>query len=321
MADKYKKLTQQFLCCYPVNKMDWSLLQLPMDLTEQKAVLDATCKHRLNRKYPVRWSYQEAFLKKLLLLLKDHEEVHDALFNALLVDEPETISPYAYKHYIVQPGVQIMLKESISFVSEGTTGLCTWEASLALADYLLEHRDLVKDKNILELGAGAGMLGIMLKQPLLDLGTRRVTMTDGSPSCVRLMRHNIRINFPNAKSNDDIEIPQCGQLLWETVEEFGCQYDDAINLLLAADVVYDNSQFDSLLKTFEFFYLKSNSKLHILLASTVRNIETLQKFTEQLELYNYQVTPCANVPTSSSHFCRDSTAAVQIISIKGRDQL
>ncbi|EDW78282.1 uncharacterized protein Dwil_GK16347 [Drosophila willistoni] len=320
MADKYKKLTQQFLCCYPVNKMDWSLLQLPLDLTEQKAVLDATCKHRLNRKYPVRWSYQEAFLKKLLVMLKGHEEVHDELFTTLLVDAPENISPYAYKHYIVRPDCKIVLKESISFVSEGTTGLCTWEASLALADYLLEHPDLVKDKNILELGAGTGLLGVLLKQPSLALGVRRVIMTDGSPSCVRLMRHNIRINFPNAKSKEEIEIPHCEQLLWETVEEFGYDDEDAINLVLAADVVYDNSVFNSLLRTFEYFYLKSNLKLHILLASTVRNIETLQKFSEQLQLYDYQVTPCANVPTSSSHFCRDSTAAVQIISIKGRDQ-
>jgi len=33
-------------------------------------------------------------------------------------------------------------------------------------------------------------------------------------------------------------------------------------------------------------------------------------------LNGYKVTPCANVSACASHFCRDHTAAVQIISIR-----
>lgn len=34
------------------------------------------------------------------------------------------------------------------------------------------------------------------------------------------------------------------------------------------------------------------------------------------EQHQYQVTPCANVSACASHFCRDHTAAVQIVCIK-----
>ncbi|XP_017110956.1 protein-lysine N-methyltransferase EFM3 [Drosophila elegans] len=317
MTEKYGKLQQQFLCCYPVNKMAWSTVKLPLSWEEQQELIAATCGHPLNRRYPVRRSYLEAFLKQLMHLLKDQEDVHDDIYSNLCVrmgEAPGSGTSYAYKHYLMGPGAHITLRESNSFVSEGTTGLCTWEAALALADYVLQHRDLVRGKNVVELGAGAGLLGILLKLPALELKVGQVLLTDGSEPCVQLMLENIALNF-NDKEQEE-EKPQAEQLDWNSVSEFPWKCHAETDLLLAADVIYDDSQFDALLGALDYFYSRRGGQLETLLASTVRNVDTLHKFMAQLGIHGYKVTPCANVSACASHFCRDHTAAVQIISIR-----
>ncbi|XP_017871492.1 PREDICTED: protein-lysine N-methyltransferase EEF2KMT [Drosophila arizonae] len=319
-SNKFAKLRQQFLCCYPVNKMAWSTLQLPLELEEQRALIAATCGHPLNQQYPVRRSYQEAFVKRLMHVLKDHDELHDDIYNSLCgqlaktsLDAAPAPSIYAYKHYMLQSEEHITLRESTSFVCEGTTGLCTWEAALALADYLLEHPSLLEGKNVLELGAGTGLLGILLKHKALKLPVGQVVITDGSSACVKLMQENICLNFEN---DSDEATPKCAQLRWHEVKEFPWSQYAEPDLLLAADVIYDDTQFSSLLAALDFVYEMRSNRCEALLASTVRNVDTLHDFMVQLEQHGYQVTPCANVSCCKSHFCRDTTAAVQIVCIK-----
>ncbi|KAH8266569.1 hypothetical protein KR018_008054 [Drosophila ironensis] len=321
MAGKYEKLQQQFLCCYPVKRMAWSAVKLPLSWADQGELLAATCCSELNKRYPVRRSYLEAFIKQLIHLLKDQTEVHDDLYGSLvgrMVETPAPVPAYAYKHYLLQPGAHITLRESNSFVSEGTTGLCTWEAALALGDYILQHKELVLGKNVVELGAGAGLLGILLKLPAMGLQTGRVLLTDGSESCVQLMRENIALNFGSKEEQAEKNAPQVELLNWVATSEFPWQNYADIDMLLAADVVYDESQFGALLGALDFLYKRRNNQLEMLLSSTVRNVDTLHKFMDELGecARGYKVTPCANVSACASHFCRDHTAAVQIISIR-----
>ncbi|KAH8397557.1 hypothetical protein KR222_010140 [Zaprionus bogoriensis] len=348
-SKKFAKLQQQFLCCYPVNKMAWSTLQLPLELEEQRALIAATCGHALNQRFPVRRSYQEAFVKRLMQVLKDHEELHDDIYGSLCgqlakaslsdaagaaageaaagdarLQAGATAAGYAYKHYLLPPASLITLRESTSFVSEGTTGLCTWEAALALADYLLEHAQSLRlrDANILELGAGAGLIGILLKQRALQLSDGQVLLTDGSAACVQLMRENIALNFTEQQEQKQQEeeassqLPRCAQLRWHEVAMFPWTEYGTPELLLAADVIYDDSQFGTLLRALDYIFRLSGNRCQMLLASTVRNVDTLHEFMQQLGEYAFQVTPCANVSACASHFCRDHTAAVQIVCIK-----
>ncbi|EDV46683.1 protein-lysine N-methyltransferase EEF2KMT [Drosophila erecta] len=318
MSGKYGKLQQQFLCCYPVYKMAWSSVKLPLNWEDQQELIAATCGHPMNRRYPVRRSYLEAFLKQLIHLLRDQEDVHDDIYSSLCGPVADNIastgpSMYAYKHYLLEPGAHITLRESTSCVAEGTTGLCTWEAALALGDYFLQHRDLVRGKNIVELGAGAGLLGILLKLPALQLHVGQVLLTDGSEPCVQLMRDNISLNFPDTPKE---QMPKAVQLSWDAVSKFPWESHAETDLLMASDVIYDDSQFDALLGAMDYLYTRRGSGLETLLANTVRNVDTLHKFMTQLGDNGYKVTPCANVSACASHFCRDHTAAVQIISIR-----
>ncbi|XP_030382031.1 protein-lysine N-methyltransferase EEF2KMT [Scaptodrosophila lebanonensis] len=314
-SQKFGKLQQQFLCCYPLNKIDWASLELPVDLETQEELMLATFAHPLNRRWPVRRKYKEAFIKRLLELLKDEEEVHDGIYNSLcgqLVCEAAVPQLYDYKHYVLSHPYEttITLRESSSFVSEGTTGLCTWEAALALSDYLLQNKNVAEHKNIIELGAGAGLCGIVLKKCLLHV--QEVLLTDGSEPCVQLMRENIALNFHNAV---DQQPPQVALLRWDEVESFPWAKYAAPDLLLAADVIYDDSQFEALLSAMDYIFEMRDNRIEMLLASTVRNTATMAKFLDKLDTRNYKITPCASTQQEDSLFCRDYTTEVKIVCI------
>ena len=53
------------------------------------------------------------------------------------------------------------------------TGLITWDGAIVLAKYLEIHPDAVRNKNVLELGAGTGVAGMAAAL----LGAKNVLLT------------------------------------------------------------------------------------------------------------------------------------------------
>lgn len=67
------------------------------------------------------------------------------------------------------------------------------QASCDLANYLLKYgRDYINGSNILELGAGCGLLGIALA---VSGFIKSVTLSDGNDDVLNVIRDNIRSNF------------------------------------------------------------------------------------------------------------------------------
>lgn len=255
--------------------------------------MDYTFNTTLNKQFPINSSYQINFLKKLLTFLEKHcSEVHDAVYETFCRIQQhlakDCTEKYAFKHYIVNPEIQFTIRESKSFVAEGTTGLCSWQASLALADFLIANPSLTRDKFVLELGGGTGLCGLMvlkLCQP------RYLLLTDGSQSCVELMLESLIRNFPHAlKENNkfmvDSQIVQCSVLPWESIEEVAEIVTIKPDFIIAADVVYDDSCFKDLSSAIDYVFKLKENKVQMYLAATVRNEHTLNKFLEIMGRYS-----------------------------------
>jgi len=71
------------------------------------------------------------------------------------------------------------------------TGLQLWAASLVLSHWLLDLRSQLQGRDVLELGAGCGLCGIVASKLC---GTGPVLMTDLAEPTVQNMRYNIHIN-------------------------------------------------------------------------------------------------------------------------------
>eukprot|EP00537_Pseudo-nitzschia_pungens_P016617 CAMPEP_0172412476 /NCGR_PEP_ID=MMETSP1061-20121228/77930_1 /TAXON_ID=37318 /ORGANISM="Pseudo-nitzschia pungens, Strain cf. pungens" /LENGTH=380 /DNA_ID=CAMNT_0013148717 /DNA_START=107 /DNA_END=1249 /DNA_ORIENTATION=- len=84
-----------------------------------------------------------------------------------------------------------------------STGLTLWKASKYLCDYMVSHAVELKNKRVLELGAGLGLNGLLAHR----LGARSVVITDGDSDAMVALRKNIAVNQrqrpPHNNDNDD----------------------------------------------------------------------------------------------------------------------
>jgi predicted nicotinamide N-methyase len=74
---------------------------------------------------------------------------------------------------------------------EDKTGLQLWAASIVLSHWLLEMREKLRGREVLELGAGCGLCGIVAAKLC---ATGPVLLTDLAPPTIANMEHNLAIN-------------------------------------------------------------------------------------------------------------------------------
>lgn len=101
----------------------------------QETFVNNTVNLAINAKYPIKISYQITFLKEVISRLeKQNAEIHDDLYATYgrLMAQPNQ-EKYFYKHYVLGDlDYQITLRESANLISEGTTGLRTWQVKTIL---------------------------------------------------------------------------------------------------------------------------------------------------------------------------------------------
>ena len=180
-----------------------SLFQWPenLDLLAAQGGLDAVL-FSDKEVYPSNVEYDRAFLKQLVKRIDEAIEtctdkqaaflrtekqdlaVDDAILERYmrLVSIPDTPSiigtrvptPFYVHHYfpvstarnhhhILGPCESVTLRQQGTAISQGTTGLTTWEASLRLAAHVVVSPHIWQRNNtyILELGSGTGFLGLV----------------------------------------------------------------------------------------------------------------------------------------------------------------
>ncbi|XP_015586219.1 protein-lysine N-methyltransferase EEF2KMT [Cephus cinctus] len=290
---------KQFLCGTSINKFNFTTFRhdthYPMDVNIQKQILDNTINNPVVVKYPIRKSYQRAFLKYLINKLEQtDQEIHDELYSKYceLVSIKSKECETHYKHFLLGKQNCITLQESTNIISHGTTGLCSWQAALGLGEWCLKNMDILKGKNILELGSGIGLTGLTV---ISTCSPDSFTFSDCHPAVLKMLCQNIQLNlctkqescqgrvYMNTKFNGTQVLVV--NLPWEEIEQSTIngiwQYPDVI---LAADVLYDSSNFDALIGGLKYFLSKNNC--YAIIAATVRNTETISQFLYELENWN-----------------------------------
>lgn len=123
--------------------------------------------------------------------------------------------------------------------SSGTTGLRTWEAALHLGTFISSPQglSLVKNKNVLELGAGTGFVSMLCAK---NLGARYVLATDGSGEVVEDMKANIYLNGLEGSALIDTTALKWGHALIDGFFDDG-EAGRRFDIVLGADVVSSTS--------------------------------------------------------------------------------
>jgi nicotinamide N-methyltransferase len=126
-------------------------------------------------------------------------------------------------------------------------GHLLWNAAQVIARYIEDNADrLVKDRDVLELGAGAGLPSLICALN----GARRVVVTDyPDPDLIENLRHNIKFSIPQQYCDT---ITANGYLwgndttmLKDDLENHGQGFD----LLILADILFNHSEHEKLIQT------------------------------------------------------------------------
>jgi len=110
-----------------------------------------------------------------------------------------------------------------------------WPSSIALLKVLQKHPSLIKDKTVLELGAGIGLPSLMMA----DI-TKSIQISDYDNEAVSLLQKNIEhLQLQNVEAM---------QLDWNAISD-----NMQPEVILLSDVNYDPTQFETLTKLIEKF--------------------------------------------------------------------
>ena len=110
-----------------------------------------------------------------------------------------------------------------------------WPSANALVKVLQKHPSLIRDKTVLELGAGIGLPSLLMA----DI-TKSITISDYDSEAVELLRKNI--------THLQLQNVQALQMDWNDLTE---NIDPEVIIL--SDVNYDPAQFETLTKLIEKF--------------------------------------------------------------------
>ncbi|TRY60253.1 hypothetical protein DNTS_005915 [Danionella cerebrum] len=85
----------------------------------------------------------ENILHKHEMLTADPLDVLYEALSELMCSQEEN---FCYKTYFLPTGDAVSLAENVALISQGTTGLVTWEAALYLAEWALENTEIFNNK-------------------------------------------------------------------------------------------------------------------------------------------------------------------------------
>ncbi|KAJ8947219.1 hypothetical protein NQ318_001505 [Aromia moschata] len=313
LSEKFSEVIKQFLCCVPVKNIRWNGIFEDLTYEEQDVLLSKTVNSELILKRPIQTSYQRAFLKHIIEKLElQGSEIHDNLYSSYgrLVSLPSSTEQY-FKHYLVQSGFTVSLKENVNLISDGTTGLRTWQASLVLSEWALQNKNELKDNVVLELGSGIGLTGLIIG---MQCSTRCVYLTDCHSSVLKTLCDNLDLNIhgpsghqtPNVVPNTSDTLKKIQDrclygnsssnifvldLPWEHINETECRKLGSIHKVVAADVVFDSDLFEPLINAIKSLAKFSNVE-EFIFSCTERNRETLEAFVKQVEEALFDIEEC-----------------------------
>ncbi|XP_076757699.1 protein-lysine N-methyltransferase EEF2KMT isoform X2 [Xylocopa sonorina] len=303
-------IIRQFLSCTPINAINILISKEStnqfLNLENQKEILENTINNNLVRKYPVKRSYQRAFLKCLMNKIEEEDgEIHDDIYTTycnLISSMPD--ESIHYRHFLIGHHC-ISIKESTNIISEGTTGLCSWQGAIELSNWCMKNKEKFSGKVILELGCGVGLTGLCI---IKNCSPQQYIFTDCHKTVLDMVSENIKLNLLNNEKEVHSELKhnrlklqleynstnvQVIELDWKDIIKYINEEWIVPDIVIGADILYDEDSFHELILGLKAFLAFSNR--YAIIAATIRNVDTISQFLHQLASPFFQRIYCSTV--------------------------
>ncbi|KAF8540644.1 putative methyltransferase-domain-containing protein [Trichophaea hybrida] len=193
----------------------------------------------------------------------------------------------------------VTILETPSLISGlGTTGLRTWEAALALGEYLLLRPPLSSTK-VLELGAGTGLVSLVAAR----LGVRSILATDGDEGVCEGLRKNVGLNSLE-------RMVRVEKRRWAGPRE--CP--EVVDMVVGADVTYDAAAIPYLVAELVWLFTE-NPMVKVVISATIRNEETFEVFRKKCDEIGLGLSESVWVPPRPRVFWYSIGTEIRIVEV------
>ncbi|KAJ3341261.1 hypothetical protein HDU83_006695 [Entophlyctis luteolus] len=251
------------------------------------SLLAATVDHPIANAFPPPRIHLRAILRSLVKraeadtsLLSDSssaDRLYELYTSVVIDDASDSVGFRSY--YLPATRSFVSLSETTHTISNGSTGLRTWPAALFLVAYLQTNEYSLKGKRVVELGCGAGLVGIVSSL----IGAACLTFTDMDPKALNTARENCSVNGLSGGSFSMLD--------WETVSDG--ELTNAVisidaDVIIASDVAYDPVIIRPFVRVLSAFLHRCRShqsswQPEALVATTRRSESTFELFKKELE--------------------------------------
>lgn len=214
-------------------------------------------------------AYRLRLLKRVLDSIPREDEANEALLQAYCNPVEDSEPGWSTQTFFVGEGNALRLRVSAGIGGGTETGGRVWDAALGLSAYFLAHPPLQRGL-VVELGAGPGLPGLLLAQ---QGAAERIVLTDVFPQTLENLEHNAQQLNPKPTAVVQVETYD-----WCADAEANAARYDGVQLVLAADVVYEPELAEPLLNTLDALLRRHRSAVALLTAEkrgdAWRNFET-----------------------------------------------
>ena len=209
----------------------------------------------------------------------NHEFGHQEIVHHIESSSRDNSHVMKFDYVEIDQQIQLRGKSQI-FKS---TGLTLWTSSQVLSGYLIDNSNLVKDKRVLELGAGMGLCGIVAHY----LGSAHVCATDGDVKVMENLRYNMKLNGLKGHSTPDCAVLDseareisCHQLIWDNdLQNFESTHGK-FSVIMGTDVFYASESIEPLWNTVNALLEPDGSFLLAFATHKVSISQVLEKATQ-----------------------------------------
>lgn len=166
-----------------------------MTLTSQNKLISKTLNSNEFKTRKTKLSHRLRFLRYIIdTLERQHVDIEDNIYEIYtdLLQNSNNENDFCKIFKLIEFNASICLPHSDEIIKHGTTGFYTWEASCALAEWALAHRDKFQRKKILELGCGTGLCGFVIHRTCQP---EFICLTDGNQMVFDELMKSRSINY------------------------------------------------------------------------------------------------------------------------------
>ena len=180
--------------------------------------------------------------------------------------------------------------------SQADVGFIMWPSAVVLSRYLVTNPQELLNKDVLEIGCGCGLSGLVAGQIKAAQGGDKITtvyLTDFNATVVKNCEGNIALNgLQDIVKSEQLDFYQQDIAVDGWVDSTGVKHEQ-VDLILAADVICQPEDAFAAARTI-FCALKSGGRAIVVSADSKHRFG-IEKFEEACQLVKLQITLSTNV--------------------------